>query len=280
MVDRELASDEVAGALTLADGSEVAYASVRGVVRPTNEDAVLVDVDTSADVPLLVCVADGVGGEEAGEVASRRAVEAVVASMRGGRGALRSRVRGALRMANVAVIDAQHHEGARMATTLTCAAVVGRDVVIGHVGDSRAFRVSPNAVHQLTQDHSQAAELLRAGFITHEEAANHPARSVLTRCLGGGISVAPDLVSTTLAPDEALLLCSDGLWGVVGRAAMSAAIGRVQSAGSLEQVVWELVELAYARGAPDNVSVIVAVPSPNAPGGTVGPRLAWWRRSG
>lgn len=278
MVRRSLEADETSGSLRAHDGSVAAWVSVRGVVRAGNEDAVAVVPGTSGEV-LVACVADGVGGQAAGEVASQAAIEAATSAMGSGRGAVRARVRAAVRAANAAVIDAQHRERARMATTLTLVGVSGRDVVIGHVGDSRAYRVGDERIHQLTQDHTQAAELLRAGLIDQEEAARHPARSVLTRSLGAQMAVAPDLVSVALEDGERILVCSDGFWGTVPRGALFEALRGAREPDALEGALWRLVGLAYEAGAPDNVSVIVVIPSPTATSSGASVRTSWWRRS-
>src|SRR5439155_9805764 len=152
--------------------------------------------DDSWDRGMLFGLADGMGGHAAGEVASRVAVETVLQRWTEGSGGQpHQALRAAVRDANAAVYDAAMEEGRRgMGTTLTALTLSGREAIIAHIGDSRAYLVRGRTCTQLTADHSRAAEMVRMKLITPEQAANHPARSMLTRSLGGQPAVQIDII--------------------------------------------------------------------------------------
>jgi serine/threonine protein phosphatase PrpC len=228
-----------------------------GTGRDNNEDFAGA-VDGPGD-PVFV-VADGMGGHAAGEVASRLAVETVLAAWAGAAGAAHQRLRAAIRSANVAVFDASHEAGRRgMGSTLTALAVSGREAVIGHAGDSRAYLVRNGQALQLTADHSRVGEMLRMRLITAEQAARHPARSMLTRSLGTDPMVQVDLIRHPAEIGDVYVLCSDGLWDSVGRAEIAEAVGHA-GRGEVRapaEAAAALIELALKRDAPDNVTVAV-----------------------
>ena len=194
-----------------------------GPFRDHNEDfvaaRVLTTPDDSWDRGPLLALADGMGGHAAGEVASRLAVEALVDTYASGStSSPQQLLKGAARAANLAVHDASHEPGRRgMGTTLLALALGGTEAVIAHVGDSRAYLVRGESCTQLTNDHSRVGEMLRMRMITAEQAANHPARSQLTRSLGGDPFVQVDIVRQAVQQHDTLVLCSDGLWDVVAR---------------------------------------------------------------
>ncbi|HJT37640.1 MAG TPA: protein phosphatase 2C domain-containing protein, partial [Actinomycetota bacterium] len=163
-----------------------AYLSDVGAVRETNEDFVAAYApgtpDDSWDRGVLFVLADGMGGHAAGEVASRVAVETMLARWTEGSGGQpHQALRAAVRDANAAVFDAAMEEGRRgMGTTLTALTLSQREAIIAHIGDSRAYLVRGGHCTQLTADHSRAAEMVRMKLITPEQAATHPARSMLT----------------------------------------------------------------------------------------------------
>src|SRR5205085_5096953 len=198
---------------------EWAYVSDPGSGRDSNEDyaGAIVPEDTDT-VPLFV-VADGMGGHAAGEVASRLAVETVLTTWQSsGSGPAHQRLRSAVRAANVAVYDAgQDAERRGMGSTLTALALAGKEAVIAHAGDSRAYLVRDRQASQLTADHSRVGEMLRMRLITAEQAARHPARSMLTRSLGTDPVLQIDLTRQPAELGDIFVLCSDGLWDVVAR---------------------------------------------------------------
>jgi serine/threonine protein phosphatase PrpC len=272
----QLASGGVSGLV------EWAYISDPGSARESNEDyaGAIVPEDTDA-VPLFV-VADGMGGHAAGEVASRLAVETVLTTWQSaGSGAAHQRLRSAARAANVAVFDAgQHAERRGMGCTLTALALAGKEAVIAHAGDSRAYLVRGGQASQLTADHSRVGEMLRMRLITAEQAARHPARSMLTRSLGTDPVLQIDLTRQPTELGDTYVLCSDGIWDVVGRAEI-AAIASTEPAGDDDtsrppsEAAAALIELALKRDAPDNITVAVIrlLAHGPAPG-----RRPFWRR--
>jgi protein phosphatase len=226
-----------------------------GVVRSDNEDFAGAYAPASFEErrPLWV-LADGMGGHAAGEVASRLAVESMLTTWTTGSTANPNQaLRSAARSANAAVFAAsldQEHRG--MGTTLTSLALAGTEAFVAHIGDSRAYLVHRGQCSQLTQDHSRVSELLRMRLITPEQAVHHPARSQLTRSLGSGPAVQVDLVRSQVAVGDTFVLCSDGVWDLVSRTEIAEAV-----AAPPEDAAETLVAMTLARGAPDNVTVIV-----------------------
>ena len=227
-----------------------------GAVRPENEDFVGAYVPPESDEQgALFVVADGMGGHAAGEVASRLAVEAVLGAWATGRPAPpHQALRTAVRAANATVFAASlDHEHQGMGTTLTALAVSGNEVHVAHIGDSRAYLVRKRQCTQLTSDHSRVAEMLRMRLITPEQASVHPARSMLTRSLGSGPGVRVDLVQAQVESGDAFVLCSDGLWDLVSKSEISAAVGKETA----DEAAEEMLRAGLERGAPDNITVVV-----------------------
>lgn len=242
-----------------------AIRSEAGDVRPHNEDFAAAFAPTTPDDawdrgPLFV-VCDGLGGHAAGEVASRLAVDTALASWtKGPPAAARQALRTAARAANVAVYDAALEQGRRgMGTTFTALTLAGHEALVAHVGDCRAYLVRDEQCTQLTPDHSRAGEMLRMKLITAEQAATHPARSMLTRSLGAEPTVQVELITSPLLAGDTFVLCSDGLWESVRRAEVVAAAVSIGTDASPTpaQAADTLVELALKRGAPDNVTAVV-----------------------
>ncbi|MEA2480103.1 MAG: family protein phosphatase [Thermoleophilaceae bacterium] len=225
---------------------EQAALSDRGLRRANNEDSFLVGTR-------LFAVADGVGGNSAGEVASRLAVDALAAGAEGAHEPADLR-----RLANsaaTAVHDGQAKpDQAGMATTLTAALVSADGLAIAHAGDSRMYRLRAGTMERLTEDHSFVGQLVRSGRISAAEAERHPLRSVITRALGRD----PDVdYATTLADASAgdvFLICSDGLTGMIGEDDMAAILER---SGSLPEAALRLVRAANEAGGRDNVTVVL-----------------------
>jgi protein phosphatase len=260
--------------------------SVAGDVRPHNEDFAGAYAPTTPDDawdrPPVFVVADGLGGHAAGEVASRLATEAALQSWTDGQaGRPPQALRSAVRAANVAVYDAALEHGRRgMGTTLTALTLAGTEAVVAHVGDSRAYLVRGDECTQLTTDHSRAAEMVRMKLITPEQAAAHPARSMLTRSLGADPTVQVDLVRNDLRRDDTFVLCSDGLWDVVGRAdfcSICEALGS-PSASTPTETAAALVDLAVKRGTADNVTALVVRVKTDRPIPGAGTRRSFFRR--
>ncbi len=242
-----------------------AIRSEPGDVRPHNEDFAGVFAPTIPDDawdrgPLFL-VADGLGGHAAGEVASRLAVETALASWSGGTPAApRQALRAAARAANTAIYDAAlDRKRSGMGTTFTALTLAGREALLAHVGDSRAYLIRGETCTQLTPDHSRAGEMLRMKLITAEQAAAHPARSMLTRSLGGDPAVQVELIGSPTEAGDTFVLCSDGLWDSVGRFEIAAAAAAIGTAAvpTPADAADLLVEQALKRGAPDNVTAVV-----------------------
>lgn len=263
-----------------------ALRSEAGEVRPHNEDYAgvhaLTTPDDSWDRGPLFVVADGLGGHAAGEVASRLAVDAAVqAWSTGAPGPPQQSLRAAARAANVAVFDEALRHGRRgMGTTLTALTLAGREALVGHVGDSRAYLVRGEECHQLTADHSRVGEMLRMRLLTPEQAAAHPARSQLTRSLGGDLTVQVDLIRQPIATHDTFVLCSDGLWDAVSRAEIANWAGAIgtEKVPTPAECAQGLLGLALEREAPDNVTVVVIRVSSDRPIPAAGARRSLFRR--
>jgi serine/threonine protein phosphatase PrpC len=165
-----------------------------------------------------------------------------------------------------------------MGTTLTALALTGNEAHIAHIGDSRAYLVRKKQCDQLTFDHSRVAEMLRMRLITPEQAATHPARSMLTRSLGSAPAVRIDLARAQVEAGDAFVLCSDGLWDLVSKNEITSVI----STGTAAEAAEEMVQAALGRGAPDNITVVVVcikdgLLAPRA--ARVKARLPFFRRS-
>lgn len=221
-----------------------------GRQRRANEDACF------ARSPLFV-VADGMGGAQAGEVASRLAVEAFEPGLdensdNSAEAALSARIR----LANERIHKLAQSDRARqgMGTTITAAVVGEHDVAVAHVGDSRAYRLRDGTFERLTDDHSLVEELRRQGKLTDQEAIDHPQRSIITRALGPEPSVEVDSATWPAQPGDVFLLCSDGLTSMVEDGQIAALL---REASSMEQAARALVAAANEAGGRDNITVVV-----------------------
>jgi PPM family protein phosphatase len=219
-----------------------------GRQRSANEDDFVL-------APPFFAVADGMGGAKAGEVASAMATEGFEGEQDSGEPAEAQLAR-ILRDANkriyeLAVAD-ESHRG--MGTTLTAAKVTGDEVSLGHVGDSRAYRMRDGELEQLTKDHSLVAELERSGQITAEAAEHHPQRSIITRALGPEPDVEVDTYTLTGREGDLFLLCSDGLTSMISDDEVGSIL---RSADSLDAAADALVRAANQSGGKDNITVVL-----------------------
>src|SRR5919204_4538275 len=219
-----------------------------GRQRDANEDALLVS-------PPFFAVADGMGGAKAGEVASHLALDAFEEAD-GGDDSPEGRLARIARDANRRIYELASKDEARrgMGTTLTAAMVTGREVSIGHVGDSRAYRLRDGQLEQLTKDHSLVAELERRGEITPEAAESHPQRSIITRALGPEPEVDVDTYTIAGKPGDVYLLCSDGLTSMVSDDEVASIL---RAAANLEEGAEALVRAANQSGGKDNITVVL-----------------------
>jgi protein phosphatase len=220
-----------------------------GRIRDHNEDSLFPEGSGESTDRLVVAVADGMGGHVGGEIASRAALDAAIAS----EGDPETRVLAA----NGAVLDrvAEQPSLAGMGTTLTMADIAesGR-AEVGHVGDSRAYLLRNGELRQITRDHSVVADLIEAGDLRPEDAPFHPYRSVITRALGLERIVAVDTHDLRLAADDVLLLCSDGLNSMISNDAIRELL---EEAADPDSAVEALVDAANEAGGHDNITVIV-----------------------
>jgi serine/threonine protein phosphatase PrpC len=234
-----------------------------GRVRAVNQDSIgtwkdLPQTIAFAEQGYLFAVADGVGGNEGGEIASALAIETLLHSYYGDDTAdIPNAIKRAVRKANEAIYEKgleQPDQDRAMGTTLVVGVIRARTLTVGNVGDSRAylFRGRTQST-QITKDHSLVAEAVRAGQMTAEQAKTSRQRNVITRALGQRQRVDVDIFEVDLLPDDVVLLCSDGLHGIVEDAEMK----QIVQAMPPEQAVDELIDLANNRNASDNVSVIV-----------------------
>jgi protein phosphatase len=217
--------------------------------RRRNEDSFVLE-------PPLFAVADGMGGAQAGEVASRLAAAAFREFREADELAPEERVEALVQEANRRIY-ARSREDANatgMGTTITAALLQDERVAIGHVGDSRAYRIRGSDLEQLTRDHSLVADLMRSGRLTQEEADAHPQRSVITRALGTDPEVDVDTFAVGLEPGDVFLLCSDGLTTMVQDEEI---LRLVHESDSLERAAKALVKAANKRGGEDNVTVVL-----------------------
>jgi PPM family protein phosphatase len=228
--------------------AEHAGATDVGRQRQTNEDDFV-------QSPPFFAVADGMGGAKAGEVAARIAAEAFEQERRGDEPP-EAQLERIARAANRRIYELATKDESRrgMGTTLTAAVVSDREVSIGHVGDSRAYRFRDGRLEQLTRDHSLVAELERTGQISPEAAENHPQRSIITRALGPERDVEVDTYTLPVRADDVFLLCSDGLTGMLSDEEVGSILGR---AASLDDAAEALVRAANQSGGRDNITVVL-----------------------
>jgi protein phosphatase len=237
----------------------------QGRIRQNNEDAFVAD-----DALGLYAVSDGVGGLDAGEVASRMVIDALAEAASG----LRSRkddtpahgvarneprevraLRSAVTLANRRIFEKARSGPARGGMGATATAVVIREstAYLAHVGDSRAYRLRSKAFEQLTADHSLVAEEVRAGRLTPEEARRSPHRNVITRAVGIDREVEVDVAALPMSPGDRFLLCTDGLTDMLTDAEIAAILGRMTPVAAAQA----LVDVANVRGGRDNITAVV-----------------------
>ena len=221
--------------------------SVAGQVRTHNEDALACRPDLG-----LWALADGMGGHARGEVASALALEELVGAMQQG-----EELPAAVQAAHLAIVAAAQPAAceAGMGSTLVAVRLDGNEFELAWVGDSRAYRIGSEHIEQLSHDHSWVQAMVDVGRMSAEEAREHPRRNVILQCLGQ-VGQAPEvgLLRVRLAPDELLLLCSDGLTNELDDAAIQRCCAE---ADTLEAMVEQLVGLANSHGGRDNISCIV-----------------------
>lgn len=242
---------------------EVASVTDRGLSqkRPLNEDSMLVDAERG-----IFAVADGVGGAQAGEVASQTAVEVLGEAFRHHKDGddIEDLMEIAIQRANASIYQMSHEQRqlSMMATTIVALHLDGHQATIGHVGDSRLYRLTPGGrLERETEDHSVVEEEVRAGRMSPEQALNHPSRNVISRALGAEQSVEVDMKTIEVEDGTIFLLCSDGITRHLPDEELRALLGGGES---LDAACAEMKRRCFDRGAEDNLTaVIVRVGAPS-----------------
>ena len=242
---------EPTGEVRMSLSLRFAAGSHKGMIREGNEDSGYAG-------PRLLAIADGMGGQAAGEVASSEVISTIVSLDDDVPGSdiltsLGTAVQRANDQLRSMVDEDPQLEG--MGTTLTALLWTGQRLGLVHVGDSRAYLLRDGVLTQITQDHTWVQRLVDEGRITEEEATTHPQRSLLMRALGSGEHVEPDLSIREVRAGDRYLICSDGLSGVVSHQTMEDTLASYQGP---QETVQNLIELALRGGGPDNITVIVA----------------------
>jgi protein phosphatase len=241
-------------------GIEAASLTDVGLQRGNNEDSLLYwEPDSDSDFARkgsLAAVADGMGGYEGGQEASRLAVETVRHIYdRDFDGNAQTTLVTALQSAHDMIqrYALEHPEFQGMGTTCTALSIIGRQLCFAHIGDSRLYLIRRETISRLTRDHSYVSRLVESGIVRSEDAESHPQRHILTAALGSGRDLTPHVPEQPLAlqDGDSLLLCTDGLWGLVGDLEIAAVV----RANSPADTCLRLVRMAIERGGPDNITV-------------------------
>ena len=243
-------------------GLEAASLSDVGLQRPNNEDSYLYWEPDSDDEfrrkGRLAVVADGMGGYEGGQEASRLAVEMVRHQYEYDfNGDPQQALISGLESAHASIqrYAVEHPEFHGMGTTCTALSIVGHQLFFAHIGDSRLYLIRGETVTRLTRDHSYVGRLVESGIVRSEDAESHPQRHILTAALGSGRDISPHVPehAVLLKDADTLILCTDGLWSLVGDLDLAATVHSHPPAEACSA----LVQTALARGGPDNITVII-----------------------
>ena len=237
-----------------------AYAkSDKGKVREMNQDYYY--ISTSLDQIQLYILADGMGGYNGGEIASSLAVQTAknyiennFKEIEKDRDSIVQLLGSSMEYANMVVYEKakENKELKGMGTTLEICLIYNNKVYIGHVGDSRIYRIRKNFTRKLTQDHSYVQKLVKEGTITKEQAAHHPQKNMLMKALGCNAFVEPDVMVKGFLKDDILIMCSDGLTNLVNQETIYEMASK-----NIEQATKDLVQLANDRGGYDNITVVI-----------------------
>ena len=232
-----------------------------GRKRQLNQDFIYLSETPIGNLPNVFIVADGMGGHNAGDYASRYAVETVVEEIGASFEKNPVKIMGrAIDKANAMIRQRAREDVSLngMGTTMVIATCMGRYLDVANVGDSRLYVVHENRIEQVTQDHSLVEEMVRMGGIDRASARNHPDKNIITRAIGARDYIEADFFNLELQTGDMILLCSDGLTNMIE----DDIIYRILTNGrSLKNRVEELVETANQNGGKDNISVIVIEPS-------------------
>jgi protein phosphatase len=227
-----------------------------GPVREDNQDSIhLPDENCSADSGLLFAVADGMGGFARGGLASQLALQTFTETIYGGNNKPGSKtLRRGVEAANLSVYKtAEKLKTGRMGTTLTAAFILNDKMQLTHVGDSRAYLVRKQRSICLTCDHTVVGDLVRAKLIPPDKVRTHAQRSILTKAIGIGLFVTPDIYEIKLQEDDYYILCSDGVWSVIQDNEFAQVVNESEG---INQVSENIIRLAMARETDDNATVV------------------------
>lgn len=229
-----------------------------GKVRENNEDFYQVDARFGA-----LIVADGIGGHNAGEVASRLATETIIKHFEEKFEQQSDRLPGliteAIEEANRIVYSHAIHNNScfGMGTTITMAVIDGNVAYLGHIGDSRAYLYHAGRLSQVSTDHTLVNELLKNGSITEADARLYPNRNIITKALGTDPEIIPDINEIELEDGDVLLICSDGLTDLIENSDMESILSNVTDSSSLENAVELLIGISLEAGGFDNITVVL-----------------------
>ncbi|QOV20216.1 Stp1/IreP family PP2C-type Ser/Thr phosphatase [Blautia liquoris] len=231
-----------------------------GQKRQMNQDFVYVSEQPVGNLPNLFVVADGMGGHNAGDFASRFGVSVLVETVQKDTNFNPVKIlRHGMEAANQLVLTQAKKDAsmAGMGTTMVVATIVGSYAYIANVGDSRLY-IGADSLKQITRDHSLIAEMVRIGELTPEEARNHPDKNIITRAIGTSEEVDIDFFDVKLEPKDQIVMCSDGLTNMVTDEEIYGTI-QIQEGNKAQK----LIEMANANGGKDNITVIIVEPFTN-----------------
>jgi PPM family protein phosphatase len=224
-------------------------------IRKQNQDAVFIP---EQGMIAIAAVADGMGGHNAGDVASELAIKTLVESMHKIMpGSVGERLIHAVNMANSAVYEMSltNDEYRGMGTTLVAAVLEKNGFTAANIGDSRLYHYDGKELKQITKDHSYVAQLEALGYITKEEAARHPQRNIITRAVGTRPAERADVFECSWEKEDKILICTDGLYGVLSENEIIDNLGC--TAENLQTACENLVDLAFEAGSRDNISAVI-----------------------
>ena len=231
----------------------------RGLIREINEDSCMIIPGCSTS-PCAFIVADGMGGHNCGEIASRMTVEYISELVRGNGSSLAGTdagnvLTGIVEQVNTKVYEKslESAELSGMGTTMTMALIAANTLTAAHVGDSRLYMIRNGEISQLTEDHSYIAELLKKGTLTKEEAENHPRRNIITRAIGSSPDILVDVISQEIFENDIFVLSTDGLTNMI----CDNEISEIVRGNEPEAACTKLIEAANKQGGDDNITVIV-----------------------
>ena len=233
-----------------------------GKLRKENQDSFQVfEYKAAEELPIITVaiVCDGMGGAKGGAVASKLTIESITEQLKAKKpnmSEIRDVLREAIGLANRSVYERARSDSecSGMGTTLVAAVADGERAIVANVGDSRCYLICENSIEQLTKDHSLVESLIESGEITRAEAKNHPKRNIITRAIGVYETVECDFYEVALEESSGLLLCSDGLSGMMEDSEMLFEISQTEQT---ETAVSRMVHIALDRGAPDNITAVL-----------------------